>query len=78
MRMRERARGQRSRGWLTVPCERPIDPIENSSGITNFFAVRVGGVDGGLRGHHVVRHDGEDAPRTCRAQGRRAVRCGKG
>ena len=36
--MRERARGQRSRGWLIAPCERPIDPIENSIGITNFLS----------------------------------------
>ena len=76
--MRERVRGQGSAAWLIVLCDRPMDSVENSTGVTNYFSALALRLGSGLRGHHAVSHDGEHAPNTCRAQGGREVRCGNG
>lgn len=63
--MRDLVCGQGPAVWLVVLCDRPMDSVENSIGVTNNFAALALRLDSGLRGHHAVSHDGEDAPRTC-------------
>jgi hypothetical protein len=65
-------------GWRIILCDRPMDSVENSFVVTKMFSGLVSRSTMDLRGHRAVRHEGADAPKTCRAQGGREMRCENG